>query len=171
MDRGIWATWYDLPETGREEYISWLISWLNEIHIPEMLSRSGYLWAAHVKNDTSEAREQRLHRRLTHTNDPSVPAGNNYLMLFGAENPHTFVDPSPAEMQAKMSSEILSMLNRRVGARSCVLVEVERVDGPEVKTRAPGITLGPVIQLGSFSINAVENEDEMSTRYSRSRLP
>jgi len=167
MDRGIWATWYDLPETGREDYISWL----NEIHIPEMLSRSGYLWAAHVKNDTSEAREQRLHSRLTHTNDPSVPAGNNYLMLFGAENPHTFVDPSPAEMQAKMSSEILSMLNRRVGARSCVFVEVERVDGPEVKTRAPGITPGTIIQLGSFNINAVENEDEMGTWYSRSRLP
>ena len=73
MDRGIWATWYDLPETGREDYISWL----NEVHIQEMLSRSVYLWAAHVKNDTSEARERRLHSSLTHTNDPSVPAGNN----------------------------------------------------------------------------------------------
>lgn len=24
IDRGIWATWYDLPEDGKEEYIQWL---------------------------------------------------------------------------------------------------------------------------------------------------
>jgi hypothetical protein len=62
-------------------------------------------------------------------------------------------------------------MSRRLAPRSCIFVEVARVDGPEAKTRAPGITPGPVIQLGSFNINAVENEDEMGTWYARSRLP
>ena len=167
MDRGIWATWYDLPEQGKEEYISWL----HEVHIPQMLARPGYLWAAHVTNDTSPEREQRINTNLTHTNDPAVPTGNNYLMLFGAPSPHVFVDPSPAEIRAGLDRESQQMLGRRVAPRSCIFLEVDRVNGPEVKTRHPGITPGPVIQLGSFNINAVENEDELETWYARSRLP
>jgi hypothetical protein len=46
MARGIWATWYDLPEEGKPEYLSWL----HTVHIPAMLARPGYLWAAHVQN-------------------------------------------------------------------------------------------------------------------------
>ena len=52
MDRAIWATWYDLPAEGANEYIAWL----HEVHLPEMLERSGFLWAAHVDNDKSEDR-------------------------------------------------------------------------------------------------------------------
>ena len=79
MDRAIWAAWYDLPDEGAKEYIAWL----HDVHLPEMLERSGYLWAAHVDNDKSEERKQNVNRRLTHTDDPSVPDGNGYLMLFG----------------------------------------------------------------------------------------
>ena len=66
MDRAIWATWYDLPAEGANEYISWL----HEVHLPEMLERTGYLWAAHVDNDKSEERRENVNRRLTHTDDP-----------------------------------------------------------------------------------------------------
>ena len=59
------------------------------------------------------------------------------------------------------------MLNRRLNARSCVFMEHNRIDGPEFKTRAPGITPGPGIQFGTFNINAVENEDELGCWYSR----
>jgi hypothetical protein len=167
MDRGIWATWYDLPQRGKEEYIVWLHS----VHLPAMLSRPGYLWAAHVQNNTTPEREQNIHSRLIHTADPSVPTGYEYLLLFGAENPHVFVDPSPAELAASMTAETRDMMSYRLAPRSCLFVEVARVDGPEAKTRAPGITPGPIIQLGSFNINALENEDEMSAWYARSRLP
>jgi hypothetical protein len=167
MDRGIWATWYDLPEQGKEEYLSWLHS----VHIPEMLARPGYLWAAHVQNIVTPEREQNLNRRLTHTDDPSVPTGHGYLLLYGAENPHTFVDPSPAELATSMTAQGRALMGRRMAPRTCIFVEVARVDGPEAKTRAPGITPGPVIQFGSFNINALENEDEMGTWYARSRLP
>jgi hypothetical protein len=167
MDRGIWATWYDLPEQGQQEYLAWL----HNVHIPDMLARPGYLWAAHVENIMTPEREQSLDRRLTHTDDPSVPTGNRYLLLYGAENPHTFVDPSPAELGASMAAEARDMLRRQIAPRSCIFVEVARVNGPEAKTRAPGITPGPVIQFGSFNINALENEAEMGTWYARSRLP
>jgi hypothetical protein len=167
MDRGIWATWYDLPEQDKEAYLAWL----HHIHIPAMLSRPGYVWAAHVQNIMTPEREQRIQRRLIHTDDPAVPTGNGYLLLYGAENPHTFVDPSPTELAASMTAEARDMMSRRIAPRSCIFVEVAWVDGPEAKRRAPGITPGPVIQFGSFNINALEHEDEMGTWYARSRLP
>ena len=80
MYRGIWATWYDLPEEGKEEYISWL----NDVHLPEALKRPGYLWAAHVANIWGEEREKHKRKVLTHVDDTSVPSGNGYLLLFGA---------------------------------------------------------------------------------------
>ncbi|HLF76543.1 MAG TPA: hypothetical protein VJB57_03555 [Dehalococcoidia bacterium] len=167
MDRGIWATWYDLAPEGRDEYLAWL----HEQHLPTMLARPGYLWAAHVENVVSPEREARGNARLTHTNDPAVPTGFSHLLLFGALNPHTFVDPSPEELAADESAETRRMLSRQAGARSAIFLEVERVEGPDGKGRRPGITPGPVIQFGSFNINALENETEMSTWYSRSRLP
>jgi hypothetical protein len=165
MDRGIWATWYDLPKQGKDEYLAWL----HGTYLPEMLARPGYLWAAHVENIMSPEREQ---RSITiKTTDPSVPGGNNYLLLFGAESPHIFMDPPPAELNAQLPAEAQQMLSRRITPRSCVFVEVDRVDGPAVKQRAPGITPGPVIQLGTFNIDALENEDALEAWYARARLP
>lgn len=74
-------------------------------------------------------------------------------------------------MAAKMSPADREMLDLRVAPRSQVLVEAERVDGPEVDSRAPGTTPGPVIQFGTFNIVGLESEEELSTWYSRSRLP
>jgi hypothetical protein len=85
MDRGIWATWYDLPEEAQEEYLTWL----HAVHIPAMLARPGYLWAAHVQNIMTPERQQNLSRRLIHVDDPAVPTGNAFLLLDGAESPHT----------------------------------------------------------------------------------
>ncbi|MBI2872826.1 MAG: hypothetical protein HYY00_06520 [Chloroflexi bacterium] len=167
MDRGIWATWYDLAGPGKEEYISWL----HEVHIPQTLSRPGYLWAAHVENIVTEERQRATRSYYHYTDDPSVPMGNGYIMLCGAVSPHVFVDPSPAELEARMTAEAREMLGRRIAARSCIFVEVARVDGPEVSQRGPGITPGPAFELGSFNINALENEEEVSTWYARSRLP
>ena len=167
MDRAIWATWYDLPAEGANEYIAWL----HEVYLPEMLERSGYLWAAHVDNDKSEERAQNVNRRLTHTDDPSVPTGNGYLMLFGAESVHTFLDPSPAQLAGRWGPDEREMLGLRAGVRECVFVETGRIDGPEIGQRAPGITPGPRIQMGSFNSNALENEEGMGAWYVQLRFP
>ena len=172
MDRGIWATWYDLPGEDKEEYLAWL----HEEYIPEMLKCPGYLWACHQQNVITPEREAQIHSRLVHIDDsgvdnPGVPDGNQYLLLFGSESPHTFVDPSIQEMLAVANERTREMLGRQQNARYCIFVEEERVNGPEYKARHPGLTPGPIVQLGSFNINALENEDEMGTWYSRSRLP
>lgn len=165
MDRGIWATWYDLSEDGRGEYLDWL----HREHLPDMLRRHGYLWAAHVENIMSAERERAS--KTIKTADPGVPTGNAYLLLFGAESPHTFMDPPPAELAAATAAPARAMLSRRIAPRSAIFVEVARMDGPAVRQRAPGITPGPVIQFGSFNVNAIENEDGLEAWYARARLP
>ena len=45
MDRGIWAIWYDISDEHRSAYLDWF----HQAHIPEKLSRPGYLWAAHYE--------------------------------------------------------------------------------------------------------------------------
>jgi hypothetical protein len=147
-DRVIWATWYDLPGDGADEYLAWLHS----VHLPAMLERPGYLWAAHVQNIMSPDRERQSN--TTKTSDPSVPTGNAYLLLFGAAAVSTFVDPTPAELHASLSARERALLDRRVGARSCIFLEVARVDGPDVGKRSPGLTPGPIIQCGSFNVNS-----------------
>ena len=173
MDRGIWATWYDLPD---DIWIEEYLFWLHDQYIPEMLKRPGYLWAAHQENIMPPEREASIHRILTHINAPGmdapgVPPGNQYLLLFGSASPHTFVDPSVPELMAQADERTREMIGRRQNSRYCIFVEEARVDGPAVKSRQPGLTPGPVVQLGSFNINALENEDEMGTWYSSSRLP
>ena len=145
------------------------LAWLHGEYLPEMLSRHGILWSAHVENVMTPERERAS--KTIKTTDPTVPAGNGYLLLFGAESPHTFMDPPPAELVAGLPPRSQAMLARRVAPRSCVFVEVARVEGPAIEQRAPGITPGPVIQFGSFNINALENEDGLEAWYARARLP
>ena len=167
IDLGIWASWYDLAPDGKDAYLSWL----HGAYLPSMLQRHGYLWAASVENVTSPEREARSAARLHRTNDASVPDGFEYLLLFGAENAHVFADPSPAEMLASADATTREMLARQLRARVCIFVEVDRVDGPDAATRRPGITPGPIIQLGTFNSDTLEHETEISTWYARSRLP
>lgn len=167
MDRGIWATWYDLEADGKSEYVSWL----HGVHLPAMLARPGYLWAAHVENVVSPEREARNQARLTHVDDPSVPTGFQYLLLYGAPSPHVFVDPTPAELLASLDADTRRMLGRQRQARSCIFIEADRVEGPDAGRRAPGIAPGPIVQFGTFNIDALDHEAEMSAWYARSRLP
>ncbi len=63
------------------------------------------------------------------------------------------------------------MFGRREGERSCIFMERDRIDGYETATRSPGITPGPAIQVGTFNINALENEDELGSWYAQVRMP
>ncbi len=167
MDRGLFATWYDVAPEGETEYLDWL----HGVYLPGMLRRPGYLWAAHVRNVTDPEREAASARRLVHTTDASVGTGFGFLLMFGAEDAQCFVDPSMEEIAAELDETGRRMLAMRVGERSGIFVEVGRVEGPSSGKRAPGITPGPVIQFGTFNINDVGNETEMNAWYARSRLP
>ena len=167
MDNAISATWYDLPQEGRDDYISWL----HEVHIPKVLKRNGYLWGTHIKNIWNEEREKEKERILVHTDDPSVPNGNEYLILFGAEMPIAFVDPSPSQLKENRTEEEKKMLSRRIGERSCIFMVQDRIEGMESYSRSPGITPGPAIQIGTFNVNSLKNEEELSSWYAQVRMP
>jgi len=129
VDRGLFATWYDLKADTEEEYLDWL----HGAHLPAMLRRPGYLWAAHVRNVTDPEREAASARRLVHTTDASVGTGFGFLLMFGAEDAHCFVDPSMEEIAAELDEVGRRMLAMRVGERSAIFVDAGRVEGPALR--------------------------------------
>lgn len=167
MDRGIWAEWYDLPESGGGE----VLDWLHGSYLPELLRRPGFLWAAHFEVTGGGPRMSEVQEKLTYTSGEAVGSGTDYVLLFGAASPHVFCDPSLAEIEAAQGPEAGEMLGRRLGLRTCIFSEEARVDGPEVATRGPGLTPGPAIQMGSFNANSLEAEFDLAAWYAQYRLP
>ena len=163
MDRGIHAAWYDLPEGGREEYLAWF----HGEYLPETLRRPGHLWAAHFEVTGGGGRMKDVQSQLTHTAEAGLGTGTQYIALLGAASPHVFCAPAGEEE----SAEARGMLGRRTGERICIFSEEARVDGPEAASRAPGLTPGPAIQMGSFVAQSVEAEFDLSAWYARYRLP
>ena len=46
LDRALWISWYDLPDSGRDAYLSWL----HGTYMPKLVKRPGFLYAAHFKS-------------------------------------------------------------------------------------------------------------------------
>jgi hypothetical protein len=151
MDRGIWAIGYELPDKIKSEYLDWF----HHVHIPEKLSRPGYAWAAHY-----ELQQSGLSGR-----------GNGYLALFGGITAHTFLNPSPGQLAQRQSVETRRMVGMRQQSAACILAEEIRVDGPDVAQRGPGMTPGPVIQMGNYNAANVAVEDDLGAWYAQQRLP
>ena len=163
LDRGLWITWYGLPADRRDEYLSWL----HGTYIPRVLKRPGILWAAHYVNDAGIAPVS----RVRHTTDATVPTGNDYILLFGAENAHAFANPIPAKFHAELPREDQEMLSLRIGERVNIFTEEARTDGPAARQREGEMALAPCIQLGSFNAGSYQGEDELFAWYAEFRLP
>ena len=172
MDRGLWVSWYNLPDQGRDAYLSWL----HGTYIPRLLKNPGVLSAAHYASENV-----RPGPHISHTDDSSVPAGNDYILLFGGETAHafskgtdTFADPAagnPGKLHADLSAEDRKMLAMRIGERVALFTEEARVEGPETRRREGAVALSPCIQLGSFNASPVEVEDELLAWYADWRMP
>lgn len=145
MDRGIWAIWYELDEKNSFAYLDWF----HETHIPEKLSRPGYLWAAHY----------------------ALEDGKGYLALFGGASAHTFLSPSPRQLAERQTEETRRFMRKRQQSSACILAEEVRVDGPAVGQRGPGGTPGRVIQFGNYNPQSSEVEDDLGAWYAQERLP
>lgn len=148
MDRGIWAIWYEVPD----EYKSGYLDWFHHVHIPEKLSRPGYLWAAHYELG------QGGH-------------GKGYLAMFGGESAHTFLNPSPGQLAQRQGAETVRMMGMRRQSAACILAEETRVDGPDAALRGTNITPGPVIQMGNYNAASAAVEDDLGAWYAQERLP
>lgn len=146
-DKGLWAIWYDIAPADRDAYLDWF----HRVHIPEKLSRPGYLWAAHYaleKNGT----------------------GCGYLALFGGETSHTFLNPSPGQLAKKQSAETKKFIGMRVKSAAAIFAEETRIDGPDAAARS-GATSGPVIQMGHYDTPEPAFDDELGAWYAQHRLP
>ena len=165
MDRVLWITWYNLPKQGRDAYLSWL----HGTYIPEMLKRPGYLWAAHYAS-LDEVKIIRSGRVLVKEKDPVVPAGDRYILIFGAKDSVVFGNPAPGKLHAEMPAESRKMLAMRTGERVNIMAEAARVDGPEARQYREGMVPGPCIQFGSFNC-ALQDEQDALSWYSQWRLP
>lgn len=167
MDRALWITWYDLPEAGKAEYLSWL----HERYIPAQLGRPGFLWAAHYacverRNMSTMRREKGLHN----TRDPSVPAGEQYILFFGAVDTAAFGASTPSAIHAALPPHERELLALRSGERVNIMAEAARVDGPERPGYAGGMGLGPCIQIGQFNCTP-QSEEDMLAWYAQWRMP
>lgn len=167
MDHGLWITWYDLPEAGRADYLSWL----HEAHLPRLLERPGYLWAAHYASVPKGAnRTTGREGALRHTDDPGVPTGDRYILIVGAAHANVFGDPVPGALSASLPEADRRMLALRVAARVNVMTETARVEGPEAAAYREGLVAAPCIQIGSFNC-AWQDEEELLAWYAAWRLP
>ena len=130
LDRGLWISWYGLPEKGREAYLAWL----HRKFIPRMVRKPGMLWAAHYA-----AQAQPLHSggkpRLRHTDDPSVPTGNGYILVFGGASAHAFANLTRRKLEPALTPEDRRMLALRVGERVNIVTEEARAAGPAARRR------------------------------------
>jgi hypothetical protein len=162
-DRGLWISWYDLPEKGRDDYFSWL----HGIYLPEILKRPGYLWAAHYASRDIEggANSPRYH----HADDPNVGTGYRYILLIGARDANVFGDPVPSVLHAALPEQGRKMLAMRIGERVNLMTETGRCEGHASKAYNE-VTGAPCIQIGSFNC-PVEYEEEMHAGYVQLRLP
>jgi hypothetical protein len=167
MDRGLWITWYDLADDGRDAYLAWL----HGTYIPALLKRPGYRWAAHYAAIPKHTRPSSLREAaLNHADDATLPTGDRYILLVGAEDAHRFGDPVPSVLNAAQSEEGRRMLNLRTGTRVNVMTEAARVEGPEAKGYKDGVALAPCIQLGNFN-SRWQDEEEVLAWYAQWRMP
>jgi len=163
LDRAIWVTWYDLPVVGRDHYLAWL----HDLHIPRMLRKPGFLWAAHYVSTNNFVRNP----RLIYSTDSTIPAGNEYILIFGAQDAHVLANPVPSKLCASISEDDREMLSRRSGERTQVFTEVARVDGPQVGSRENERVLSPCIQIGCYNATTSEGEEGILDWYANCRFP
>jgi hypothetical protein len=166
MDRGLWITWYDLPQADQDDYLRWL----HERYIPQMQARTGALWAAHYASVPKGSVRFRRSGHRPETSDPDVPRGDRYILIFGARSAHAFGNPTPSEAHASLPASDRKMLATRIGERVNIMTEVARVHGPEGAACPDGRVPAPWIQFGSFQC-AIEGEEEALAYYAKWRMP
>jgi hypothetical protein len=168
MDQAIWATWYDLPEDGRDEYLDWLHS----DYLPALQAKPGIAWTAHYQDTVGGDDMKRVREHFPESvGMEGVGTGTQFLMLAGAAEVWTLMSPSVVDEQAALTGTARKMLDRRQGVRPCIFSTFARVDGPEMALRPAGTTPGPAIQMGSFRTANLENEFDVGPWYAQYRLP
>lgn len=164
MGEAIWATWFDLPEAEAGDHLAWL----HGTHLPAILARPGFGWAATYRNSGGGAHMDKIADGLARPGEDEVPGGRDYVVLVGAPDVELFFNPRVDQAKIGIGGD---RLNQRRGARSAVFIEQSYVAGPEMATRPRGGPTGPAIQFGSFRTKTTEDEWDLSAWYGQYRLP
>ncbi len=165
MDRGIWISWYNLPDKDRDAYLEWV----HASYIPKQLARPGVQWAAHYASQTN-VKLSGAKGRLSNVKSNAVPVGDRFILLFGGDDAHVFVRPTPREFHAQLPAADRKMLALRLAERTNIMTEEARIHGPAAAQPAE-TALSPCIQIGSFNAGADQDEDELAAWYATWRLP
>ena len=163
-EAAIWITWYDLPATGRDAYLSWL----HGTYLPQLLKRPGYMWAAHYATRETASREAAS--QVQHVSDPKIPQGFRYILLIAAKDVFVFGNPTPSALDAALPEQGRKMLAMRTGERVNLMADAGRLEGRARSAYKDGLTSAPIIQIGSFDC-PLEYEEGLHASYVQSRLP
>ena len=169
-DRAYWISWYDLPaqESERREYLAWM----NGTYIPSVLKQPGVLWGAHYASLPNIAPLGGGKGRVSkYAGVAEVPQGDGFIAIFGAASPYVFANPGRDALHAGLSATDRAMLALRAGERSNIMIEEERIHGPEAAQPQADLLPGACIQLGSFNSIDWRDEEDMARWYAQWRLP
>tara|TARA_B100001057_G_scaffold243637_1_gene243986 strand:+ start:1200 stop:1940 length:741 start_codon:yes stop_codon:yes gene_type:complete len=163
-ENGYLIHWYNLNEDNDAEYLEWL----HGEYIPRRLNDPRILWACHFKSldNVTHPGEK---GRLSHDNK-SIPAGDRYILIFGAKKPEIFADPTVTEYHQSLSEKDLMFLKMKREERYNIMTEEARGPGSEKKP-IDGVGLSECIQLGNFNSGSYEDEDELASWYATWRIP
>jgi hypothetical protein len=167
MDKGIWATWYDLEQGQKDRFLSWLHS----RYLPFLRERPGHLWVAHYESNGGGDAIRHLREHVLARPEEDVGSGTQFLMLVGAETPHAFLEPSVLEPDFGAGEEFREMLALRRGVRTGLFLEELRMVGPSARDPRYGLTSATAIQMGSLRMRTVEQEIDLARWYLQLRLP
>lgn len=165
MDHGIWATWYNLADRSRDSYLEWA----HTRYLPFLKQLPGYAWVAHYRHEGGGAKMKKVVETVVGRTQENIGDGSQYLVLVGAASAHTFFKPALDEIEWPEGFQ--KMLSSRQGVRTAIFTEEARVNGPAAGKDGPGSTPGPVIQMGSFRMSAVEHDFHLGRWYAQFRLP
>ncbi len=165
MDKGIWATWYDLDEAGRDKFLAWLHgTWL-----PALARDGRYNWVAHYRDQAAVKSETGVAGPMEQADkDEGIPVGRQFLLLVGADSPHVFLDP--LVLDGSDGADV-GMLGLRRNVRHTVFVEEASVEGPDSPGEVARTAPSPAIRLGCFRMRDPDGEFESGRWYAQSRLP
>jgi hypothetical protein len=163
MDSGIWATWYDVDTSNREEYLRWA----HDEYLPFLQSRPGIAWVAHYRNEGGGKSMKKLGDALARSAG-EVAKGGQYLILAGANSPQVFMHPLITRLSVPSRyTEYLAMQQETV---TNIFLEQARVIGASHYDDYDSGTPGPAIQMGSFRISSPEAELALGEWYATNRL-
>jgi hypothetical protein len=159
------AEWYDLADSGRDGFLSWL----HDNYLPRLKNTPGVVWTGHYRivQKSGEPSVAGGLRRVQ-TDDPNVPAGSQYVLITAGDATDTFLGwQCPVAVLEQSAQE---RLKARLSYRQAIFIEEFRVVGPEGQKAWP-VAAPAAMQLGNFNVRTPDDDLELARYYRLSRFP